>query len=200
MSKLKALLGEAYKEDLTLEDIEGLLADRDIVDKASLGKVVKKDQFDKVASELAAANKQLKELEELSMTDAEKVAMAIQEKDNVIQTLQKDIMRSRAKEKLAKAGYGDSDDLVEKVISKGKFENPDDIHEVIDEMINTIKAVEESTEKRVKEAKMLDTPTPPAGTPPSQREAFDKMNVTERMIFKAQHPEEYKIMMGAGEE
>lgn len=53
---LKAILGDKFKEDMTVEEINTALADFDPTNG-----MIKKDLFDRTASELAAAKKQLKE-------------------------------------------------------------------------------------------------------------------------------------------
>lgn len=58
---LKELLGDAYKEDMTLTDIAAALKDKKLVDPSTLPESVAKATFDKTASELADAKKKLKE-------------------------------------------------------------------------------------------------------------------------------------------
>ena len=53
MASLKELLGDAYKEGMTIEEIEAALVDKDLVDRSTLGEVVSKKTFDKTAFELA---------------------------------------------------------------------------------------------------------------------------------------------------
>ena len=72
MASLKELLGDAYKEGMTLEEVEAALAERDLVDRSELGEVVSKAIFDKTASELSALKKEVKKLKESSMTAEEK--------------------------------------------------------------------------------------------------------------------------------
>lgn len=69
---IKTLLGDAYKDGMTLDEINAALADKNFVDPTTLPKSVEKTVFDKTASELAKANKRVKELEEANMTADEK--------------------------------------------------------------------------------------------------------------------------------
>ena len=74
---LKELLGEAFKEDMTLEEVQTALADKELVDAATVPQnVVEKKVFDKTASELSALKKQLKDLERAKMTEEEQRAAA----------------------------------------------------------------------------------------------------------------------------
>ena len=59
MADLKTLLGESYKEGMTVDEINTALSQLDLIDTAK-EKVVKKDVFDKTASELAAKKQTLK--------------------------------------------------------------------------------------------------------------------------------------------
>ena len=49
--ELKDLLGDKYRDDLTIEEINALLADKNFVDPSTLPKSVEKSVFDKTASE-----------------------------------------------------------------------------------------------------------------------------------------------------
>jgi uncharacterized coiled-coil protein SlyX len=68
---LKTLLGDDYKDGMTIEEINAALADKNFVDSSTLPKSVSKEVFDKTASELAAVKKKLRELQESSMTAEE---------------------------------------------------------------------------------------------------------------------------------
>ena len=57
MADLKTLLGDQFKEGMTIEEITAALADKTFVDPSTLPKSVTKDIFDKTASELAKAKK-----------------------------------------------------------------------------------------------------------------------------------------------
>ena len=59
---IKTLLGDTYKEGMTIDEINAALADKNFVDPTTLPKSVTKDVFDKTASELAKVKKELKDL------------------------------------------------------------------------------------------------------------------------------------------
>ena len=82
MADLKTLLGDAYKEGMTVDEINKALADKDLVDRSTLPKTVLKETFDKTASELAELKKKFKTLEESSMTAEEKSKKERQRKRN----------------------------------------------------------------------------------------------------------------------
>lgn len=85
--ELKDLVGDAYREGMTVEDIAKAIKERSLVDPSTLPPTVSKETFDKTASELAALKKQAKE--RMSAEEAEKAQqqevldrMALLEKEN----------------------------------------------------------------------------------------------------------------------
>jgi hypothetical protein len=66
MDNLKALLGEAFKEDLTLADVNKLLEGKKLVDLSGPVKYVVKDKFDRLTEELATLKESTKGFDEVS--------------------------------------------------------------------------------------------------------------------------------------
>lgn len=66
MEFLKALLGEAFKEDLTLADVNKLLEGKKLVDLNGPVKYVVKDKFDRLNEELTTIKENTKGFEEIS--------------------------------------------------------------------------------------------------------------------------------------
>ena len=98
---LKTLLGDAFKDNMTLADIETVLKDKNFVDPSTLPPSVPKGDFDKAASDLAAAKKQLKEK---STTD-EQAAAAQKEIQDQLAALQKENQQMKLKESFIGNGY-----------------------------------------------------------------------------------------------
>jgi len=98
---LKALLGESYKDGMTLEEITAALADKTFVDPSTLPKSVTKDVFDKTASELAAANKKLKE----KLTDDEQSAAQQKEFQDQLAAIQKENQQMKLEKQFLSGGY-----------------------------------------------------------------------------------------------
>lgn len=71
---IKELLGEAYKDGMTIEEINAVLAEKNFVDANALPKSVSKDLFDKKVSELAKKSKELEEFKQLHMSEEEKTS------------------------------------------------------------------------------------------------------------------------------
>ena len=106
---LKTLLGDAYKENMTLDEINEALEGVSLVDPSTLPKTVNKDVFDKTASELAKVKKQLKELQEKSMTEDEKLQAEMDKAKEMQTRFQKEIAKFRAKEIFVTAGLKEED-------------------------------------------------------------------------------------------
>lgn len=64
MENLKQLMGDSYKEELSLEDVNNFLADKNFVDLKS-GNYVAKDKYQKLADKYNDASNQLKEFNDI---------------------------------------------------------------------------------------------------------------------------------------
>lgn len=98
---LKTLLGDAYKDGISLDEINAALKDKNLVDPSTLGPSVPKSDFDKAASELASYKKQLKE----KMT-ADEQAKANQEAfQKQLDDLQKENNQMKFEKQFLSSGY-----------------------------------------------------------------------------------------------
>ena len=75
--ELKALLGDAYKEDMTLEEVGNALKGKKLVD-LSTGRYVDKDKFDTQVNNLNAKLSEKEQELNARLTDDEKNAKASQ--------------------------------------------------------------------------------------------------------------------------
>ena len=82
MADIQTLLGEDYREGMTVEEINGVLANKQFVDPTTLPKSVEKSVFDKTASELSKVKKELAALKTTAMSDDEKVQDAIRKAES----------------------------------------------------------------------------------------------------------------------
>lgn len=170
--KIKAL--EAYEIEDVQPDYSGY---------------VKKDVFDKTASELAGVKKQLKE----KMTDDEAAKQKEQEEREELQSkydkLLHDSEVSKNKAKLLALGYEEklADDTAEAMVTG-------DLEKV---MANQKKHLE-AVEKKVRAEALKDTPKP-TGDGDSKTMTLEKlrgMTPSERYTYSQEHPEEYKELYG----
>lgn len=170
--KIKAL--EAYEIEDVQPDYSGY---------------VKKDVFDKTASELAGVKKQLKE----KMTDDEAVKQKEQEEREELQSKYEKLLHdsevSKNKAKLLALGYEEklADDTAEAMVTG-------DLEKV---MANQKKHLE-AVEKKVRAEALKDTPKP-TGDGDSKTMTLEKlrgMTPSERYTYSQEHPEEYKELYG----
>ena len=158
---LKTLLGDDYKEGMTVEEINAALADKNFVDSSTLPKSVSKEVFDKTASELAAVKKKLRELQESSMTAEEKLKVETEKTQELQKTYAKELAKLKAKEVFVTAGLTETDysPLLDVVIT----EDEEVTVSRAKSMVNVINAQKQAVEKAVKAELLKDTPKPPAG-------------------------------------
>lgn len=160
---LKKLLGDQWKDDITVEEIQEALKDRQLVDRTTLPKSVSKETFDKTASELATLKKELRELQQSSMTAEEQLQIAMDEANALKQQYTKDISRLRVKEVFTEGGLleGDYKDVIDALVSEDESESRDRATRIV----QMIKAREEQVEKAVREQLLKGTPKPDGGEP-----------------------------------
>lgn len=170
--KIKAL--EAYEIEDVQPDYSGY---------------VKKDVFDKTASELAGVKKQLKE----KMTDDEAAKQKEQDEREELQSKYEKLLHdsevSKNKAKLLALGYEEklADDTAEAMVTG-------DLEKV---MANQKKHLE-AVEKKVRAEALKDTPKP-TGDGDSKTMTLEKlrgMTPSERYTYSQEHPEEYKELYG----
>lgn len=169
---LKELLGDAYKEGMSFEEIEAALADKELVDPSTLPKSVSKDVFDKTASELSKVKKELKALKEASMTDAEKLQAELDKAKETQANYNKELSKLRAKEIFVTAGLTETDyaSILDVVVS----EDEETTKTRAKSMVDLIAAQKAATEKAIKAELLKGTPKPHAGDGGNTGGAFEK--------------------------
>lgn len=189
---LKTLLGDAYKENMTLDEINEALADKNFVDPSTLPKSVEKSVFDKTASELAKVKKELKALQESSMTDAEKLQAELDKAQEAQTTYARELSKLRAKEIFVEAGLTEKEysSILDTVVSDDEEVTKTRAKTMIELIANQKKLAEEKLKKEL----LKDTPTPRDGDGSSTitKEDFKKMGWRERVELKQQNPELFK--------
>lgn len=187
MAKIDVTQIEGYAE-MSAEDKLKALEGFDIPDPDYSG-YVKKDVFDKTASELAGVKKQLKD----KMTDDEAAKQKEQEEREELQSKYDKLLReseiSKHKAKLLGLGYDEklADETAE-AMADGDMEK----------VFTNQKKHLDSVEKRVRADALKDTPkpTPDGDSKTMTLEKFRKLSSAERAAFFEEHPEEYKELYG----
>ena len=169
---LKTLLGDDYKEGLTIEEIDKWLEGKKLVDPDTLPKSVSKDVFDKTASELAKTKKELRQLQETSMTADEKLKSETEKAKELQITYAKELAKVKAKEIFVTAGLTEADygSILDVVVS----EDEETTKTRAKSMVDLISAQKAAVEKAVKAELLKGTPKPPAGGGGNTGEAFEK--------------------------
>lgn len=191
---LKELLGDAYKENMTIDEVNEALAN------ITAPKTVSKEVFDKTASELASSKKlvrelqeKLRELEESSMTAEEKLKAETERTQELQKALSQKLSALKAKEIFVTAGLSEKDysPLLDVVVSDSEETTVNRAKA----MIKVINAQKAATEAAVKAELMKNTPAPASGTVDDgkiTREQFAKMTLIEKQKFAKENPELYK--------
>ena len=187
MADLKSLLGDKYKEGMTIEDIMSLEVETDNSAYDNL-----KKRLDEVASEAANYKKQLRanmsEAEQKAAADAEKYAEIVAERDK----LKAEKAIAEYAKGLVAIGYDDS--LATEVATA--LHNGD--------AATVIKAQAkfvDAQKKAVLADAVKETPVPPAGGESGTvmtKEKLKAMSPAARYEFSQKHPDEYKQIYNGG--
>lgn len=187
MAKIDVTLIEGYAE-MSTEDKLKALEGFDLPDPDYSG-YVKKDLFDKTASELSEKKKQLRD----KMSEDEQKALKDKEEREELQSKYDKLLResevSKNKAKLIGLGYEEAlaDETAIAMVDG-------DLEKVF---INQKKHLD-SVEKRVRADALKDTPkpTPDGDSKTMTLEKLRKMSPNERHAFYMEHTEEYKELYG----
>lgn len=154
MADIQSLLGDAYKEGMTLEEINEVLADRELVDKSQFDGFVPKSLLDKATSEAADYKKKWKaassDQEQKAIEDAEKQA-AIEEE---LKSLRRSTKVSEYEKQHLALKYDEKD---AKEIAEALYDGD------MDTVFRLQKKHEEALQKSIKADLMKQMPTPPSG-------------------------------------
>lgn len=189
---IKDLLGDAYKEGMTVEEITAALEKVSLPDDSSAEMEKLKSALSKSNSEAADYKKQLR----AKQTEDEAAKQKEQEERERLQSDYEKLLRkttvSDNKAKLLGLGYDEklADETAE-AMADGDSEKV---------FVNQKKHLD-SVEKKVRAEALKDTP-PPVGGEGSKTmtlEKFRKMSSQERLDFSEKNPEEYKTLYGTTE-
>ena len=190
---LKEMLGDAYKEGMTFEEVEAALKDVALPEDKSAEVERLKNALSKSNSEAADYKKQLR----AKMTEDEQQKQKEQEEREELQSKYDKLLResviAKNKAKLVALGYEEAlaDDTAE-AMANGDSEKV---------FANQQKHLT-SFEKKIRAEALKDTPKPtPDGEGKSMTlEKLKKLNPDERLKFYNEHKEEYKELYNGGNE
>ena len=179
--------------DMTTEEKLKALEEFDVPDPDYSG-YVKKEQFDKTASELAAKKKELSE----KLTEDEKTKQAEQEEREELQKKYDALLHESvvAKNKAKLLGIGYEEKLAEETAEA--MANGD-----LDKVFVNQKKHLDSFEKKVRAEALKSTPKPTGdgdGTTAMTLEKLRAMSPADRLKYSQDNPEEYKSLYTGGNE
>lgn len=164
MPSLKDLLGTAYKDGMTVDEMDAVLTPKNLVDP-STQHVVPKDTFDKTSSELADLKKKLKTLETTTLTSEEKMAQALKDAQDTKSQYMKELSKVRATEVLIKAGLTEKDysSFLDGIVSEDAVVSTT----LATALAGMVTSQREAAEQKVRNELMSGTPKPQQGNPNS---------------------------------
>lgn len=197
MADIQSLLGDEYREGMTIEEINSVLANRQFVDPTTLPKTVEKTVFDKTASELAKVKKELGELKNNNMTGEEKVNAAIAAAESKEKEFTRKLNRLDVEKLFVADGLTEKDyeDLIDDIVS----EDGEKTLKLAKNLLSVIKSQKSATEKAIRAELLKDTPKPPPGDDVKKGmtlESLRKLSPEERYKYSQSHPEEYSKLYG----
>ena len=189
---LKEVLGDAYKEGMTLEEVETALESVTIPEDNSAEIERLKNALSKSNSEAAGYKKQLRE----KMTEDEQKKQKEQEEREELQNKYDKLLResviAKNKAKLVALGYEEA--LADETAEAMADGDSDKV------FANQQKHLA-SFEKKVRAEALKNTPkpTPDGDSKTMTLEKFRKLDPAERHKFYTEHPDEYKELYGGKE-
>lgn len=174
--------------DMTLEEKLKALEDFEVAEPDYTG-YVKKEVFDKTASELADSKKQLREKMSADEIKAKEDAEKQEKLQSDYDALLRKVALSENKTKLLGLGY---DDKLAGETAEAMLDGN------LDKVFANQKKHLEAVEKKIREDVLHNTPKPEGGNSSNTmtKEKFRAMSANERYEFAQKNPEEYKQIYG----
>lgn len=186
---IKDLLKDAYKEGMSLEDIETALESIELPKDNSAEIERLKTALSKSNSEAADYKKQLREKMSTEDKEFEELKERFEELQGKYDTLSKESDISKNKARFLALGYEDAlaTETAEAMVN-GEM----------DKVFEAQKKHLDSVEKKVRENVLKETPRPAGGKGNKSitKEEFSKWSLSEQMKFSQEHPDEYKELYG----
>lgn len=189
---IQELLGDAYKEGMTIEEINAAIADKSFVDSASLPPSVSKATFDKTASELASAKHKISELETANLTADEKLAKALADAQAAQDDYTMKSVRLDVEKVLVAGGLTEDDykDVIDGLVSTDSERSVAMASNLVNLLTAQRQAAENAVTKKL-QSSLTDLPKGKDDKGEMTKEEFDKLSLTEKIKFKEAHPDEY---------
>ena len=186
---IKDLLKDAYKEGMTIDEINAALEGIEMPTDNSAEVERLKNALTKSNSEAADYKKQLRDKMSAEEAKAKEDSDKFEELQGKYEALLKESEISKNKARLLALGYEDklASETAEAIVN-GETEK----------VFANQKKHLESVEKKIREEVLTSTPRPTGGNGSETMtlEKFKKMPIEEQYKFSTEHPEEYKMLYG----
>jgi len=180
---LKKLLGDKYKEDMTLDEINEALKDLDMVSREevpNLDDYVSKSQYDKASSDAASWKKKYRS----TLDEAEQAKIKAEEDAQAdkleLETLRKQVKVGEFTNEFLKRGY---DEKLAQASATALYEGD---HATV---FKNLDMVLESTKKAAEKSLLESTPTPPTGAKGSVEKKPEDMSMDELQALIESNPD-----------
>ena len=186
---IKDLLKDAYKEGMSVQDIEKALESVELPTDNSAEIDRLKTALSKSNSEAAEYKKQLREKMSTEEIKAKEDAEKFEELQKKYDELVRKESISQNKAKFLALGYEEklASETAEAMVN-GELET----------VFANQKKHLESVEKKIRADVLKETPKPEGGkgSETITKESFSKMSIAEQYKYSIEHPEEYKMLYG----
>lgn len=186
---IKDLLKDAYKEGMTVDEIETALASIELPTDNSAEVERLRSALSKSNSEAADYKKQLREKMSAEELKAKEDAEKFEKLQTAYDALVKEQSITNNKAKLLSLGY-------EEALANETAEAM--VNGELDKVFANQKKHLDAVEKRIRSEILKDTPKPDGGNSSNTltKEQFRAMSTQERLDFSVNHPDEYKKLYG----
>ena len=188
---IKELLGEAYKEGMTIDEIDAAIADRELIDKSTLSPSVPKSTFDKTASDLKAAKTKIAELENANLSDNEKLQKALDEAQRTKDEYIAKSVKLDVEKVLVSGGLTEEDykEVIEGIVTTDRDKSIAIANNLVSLINSQKKAAKNAVTKELRSN--LNPPPKDNGNPDGEvsQDEYDKMTYSEQVAYVAQHPD-----------
>jgi hypothetical protein len=184
MATLKEILGDAYKADMTLADIESALNGKNLADLSS-GQYVSVGKYNTAISERDDYKTKYTD----TLNEAQKAELANAEREQKYKAIERENSINRYEKKLSSSVKNEQiRNEIAILMADGKYD------EAIDKQNAYLATETAEIEKRIKDELMKQNPQAQAGNDGAgaiTKEQFDQMTVAERTKLYREQPEKY---------
>jgi hypothetical protein len=188
MATLKEILGDAYKADMTLAEVESALNGKNLADLSG-GQYVSVSKHNSIVNGLTAERDDYKTKYTEKLSEVEKAELANAEREQKYKAIERENSINRYEKKLSSSVKDEAiRNEIAILMADGKYDD------AIDKQNAYLATETAEIEKRIKDELMKQNPQAQAGNDGAgtiTKEQFDKMTVAERTKLYREQPELY---------